>query len=645
MSFASLFSSKSVRFKIYLSLVPALLPMLAIALVGFLSHRESTVHNSERIMGLILENGTSSVNTYLANQTGAFREWTAEDIWGMSIEYDIVGDLPPKFAEMTAAAPDFALVVLTDAQGTILAGGKSGSGELGALLGQQTSDTAIGAGADGMRVKVANSQTLANTGAAHSTTFIYCNPVQSSTGEVAGYLIGYLDWSQVQKNSQQVTDQLVASGFPDAAAAVVANSNGNVLAWSSADPAEGKPQLSGDSVTWLNGASNAGEVSLQDVRDGAHYAGFAPLTDPGGAPVGAQSIVVMVPEGNVLAHVIKILRFNFLIAAAGIVLLSLSFWFLARNITLPLRAAIDSLSRSSGEIRTASQQVNMASEEIADGASNQAAGLEETSASIVSLSSLTADNTEKAQQASGIASETHTAAESSRVTFEKLTETINRIQSSSAETAKILKTIDEIAFQTNLLALNAAVEAARAGDAGRGFAVVAEEVRNLAQRSAEAAQSTAGLIVDNQKNSSDGVAVVTEANQTLQQIIDSVNDVNNLVEEVAAASNDQSDRIGATKNAVIQIESVTQKNAASSEESAAASRELASQAETLESLVQVLQGIIDGGSTGGSTALALSAADTANEIEAVEASTWDQTAGSTGQSGREMDPVYEEIEL
>lgn len=171
---------------------------------------------------------------------------------------------------------------------------------------------------------------------------------------------------------------------------------------------------------------------------------------------------------------------------------------------------------------------------------------------------------------------------------------IDKIRGSSEETAKIVKTIDEIAFQTNLLALNAAVEAARAGEAGKGFAVVAEEVRNLAMRSAEAAKNTATLIEQAQQNAENGVAASGDVEQTLTQILGSVKQVTEVIDDVASASEQQSQGLDQINNAVAQMDKVTQSNAANAEETASASEELSAQAAELTNMVNTLVEIVRG---------------------------------------------------
>jgi methyl-accepting chemotaxis protein len=176
--------------------------------------------------------------------------------------------------------------------------------------------------------------------------------------------------------------------------------------------------------------------------------------------------------------------------------------------------------------------------------------------------------------------------------MEGMRSAMNDIKSSSDEIAKIVKTIDEIAFQTNILALNAAVEAARAGEAGAGFAVVADEVRALAQRAATAAKETAGKIETAIHKSSQGVAISEGVAQALTEIVEKARQVDSFVGEIAQASNEQSQGIGQVNNAVGQMDKVTQSNASGAEETAAAAEELNAQAAALRDSVVELQNLV-----------------------------------------------------
>jgi methyl-accepting chemotaxis protein len=186
----------------------------------------------------------------------------------------------------------------------------------------------------------------------------------------------------------------------------------------------------------------------------------------------------------------------------------------------------------------------------------------------------------------------------SNTALREMVASMEAIKTSSEKVAKIIKTIDEIAFQTNILALNAAVEAARAGEAGMGFAVVADEVRNLAQRSAVAARDTAALIEEAITSSHKGAEKLDQVSISIGAITESANRVKSLVEEVSESSKQQTIGIDQTSTAIAQISRVTQTSAASAEESAAASEQLSAQAETMRELVLSLSAMVDGSSAG-----------------------------------------------
>ncbi|HTI99207.1 MAG TPA: methyl-accepting chemotaxis protein [Dongiaceae bacterium] len=270
------------------------------------------------------------------------------------------------------------------------------------------------------------------------------------------------------------------------------------------------------------------------------------------------------------------------------------YYFSAKYINRPLVTAINHIDTASHQTVAAAGEISGASQSLAEGASEQAASLEETSASLEEMASVTKRNAENAQKATELARGARTAADTGAAGMRDMTTAMNAIKQSSDETAKIIKTIDEIAFQTNILALNAAVEAARAGEAGMGFAVVADEVRNLAQRSAQAAKETSVKIEGALARTAQGVEISGKVAAALEEITVKVRQVDELVAEVSGSSQEQTQGIQQINLAVGQMDKVTQGNAANAEETASAAEELNSQAGAMKDAVSELTHLVQG---------------------------------------------------
>ncbi len=251
-----------------------------------------------------------------------------------------------------------------------------------------------------------------------------------------------------------------------------------------------------------------------------------------------------------------------------------------------LAAAMSQVSVAVDQISAAGSEIASGAQDVAQGASEQASALEETSAALEEMARSTRANADNSGNARDLTRGAKKLADDGSNAMGTMMTSMKDIQDAAQGAAEIISDINQIAFQTNLLALNAAVEAARAGDAGRGFAVVAEEVRNLAQRSKEAASKTEGLIQRSVHLAGDGARSAQTVRVNLGQIVDSVDNVAELMERIAEASEEQNGAVSMINDAVAQMNDVTQQSAASAEQSSSSAEELASQTEELAFLVR-----------------------------------------------------------
>ncbi len=271
----------------------------------------------------------------------------------------------------------------------------------------------------------------------------------------------------------------------------------------------------------------------------------------------------------------------------------IAFIFLVkRAIITPLHEIESILVSTADEITATSNQVAQSMDNLAQGTTNQAASLQESAATLTQLSSNTRTTAANAKLANETMQGAGSNLDHASSSMGDVIQSMHEVAQTSKETSNIIKTIDEIAFQTNLLALNAAVEAARAGDAGKGFAVVAEEVRNLAQRSAEAATNTSSMIEDSVNKTLSASSLVDSTSEAFQEVTESDKKIASMMTSISQDASEQADSIQRLSQAVGHMDQITQNNAAIAEETASVGRLLNSKARVMEQTVDKLTSII-----------------------------------------------------
>jgi hypothetical protein len=343
-------------------------------------------------------------------------------------------------------------------------------------------------------------------------------------------------------------------------------------------------------------AGNSGEARERDPRRGVwQTTGYAASHGAGGFPGLGWGVLARIDDKESTDANAKSAHTEvFGVLATSVLLLGLAAWGLGRSITRPVIGGIARLKQNASQVSAVSMELADASQSLSIGAGDQAAAIEASSASMEEMSSMTRQNATHAEDAASLMTNARDLVDGANVALGGMVDSMTAIQHATTGISKIIKTIDELAFQSNLLALNAAIEAARAGAAGAGFGVVADEVRSLAQRSAQAAKDTSDLIEASIARAGEGSRRVDEVVHAMAAITERLERLNGLVQQVKTASGQQTEGIDQVTHALAQMGQATQANAAVAEQSAATSQELTAVANAALAVIASLERIING---------------------------------------------------
>lgn len=470
---------------------------------------------------------------------------------------------------------DYNALVVTDKDGQVIADSQTGVYK-GTALGNSYGfhDAAAGKPAIGDAVKSKESG---------DPVLPIMAPIKTSGGDTVGVLVVYLSLARM---NQAMSDKIGETGYGfalDRAGITVLHP----------DP----KKVLAVNFYQLPGMERIVE-GMKAKRSGVEKYVFAGTRKMGGyAPVVASGWSIGITQNlDELSASSRAIRTFIFVAAIIFSLIAIGcIFFFSRPLILPIKQAADQVTAAADIVSSSSSQLSSASQGLAEGVSEQAASLEETSSSLEEISSIAKQTADNSVRAGDLMRQAQGAAQKVIACLGGLTTSMQDVSASSEQTSKIIKNIDEIAFQTNLLALNAAVEAARAGEAGAGFAVVAEEVRNLALRAAESAQSTAGMIEDTVQKIKQGVELVQKTNEAFGELGKYRVGVTDLIDQITVAAKEQAEGVEQVNRAVAEMDKVTQQTAATAEESASTASELNAQAEELTMASESLQAIVEGG--------------------------------------------------
>ncbi len=595
----------SVKARINVMAIPVLALLMAIAVVAYRAHYATSISGTRRIAQLIVDNSAKQMNEFLKTQYALFKDWTAEDIYGIAIEFDTLEELDEHFAEKLVGAPGISMLLLTDENGTVLVASSRLGGQVD--KGDRVPEAARFLSQEGCCA------TFVATGG--SRTYAFGVPCHSSAGDVNGAVVAYVDWSSIVEKTTEVQMTLQSNGFADTRCAVIDVATSEALAHSSLEMIGATLPFGDDLATWMRQVQNAGTSEIFRVEKAREFVTFLPLASPSelmeaGREDASLYLTSFIPVSSVTAEVRRTLWVTIAIVAIGAAFLFGMFWMLSAGISRAISRSAEALKdiaqgegdltqrldasrhdeigrlayyfnqfteklaavirqvaanasdlHSSSEVMLASSEtmasnagvmnerstgVASASQQMSSSLDQVAGSMEEMSSSVNTVASaieeMSASLSEVAQNCATASQIALNAHSSANSTSESM----DRLDTSAREIGKVIETINDIADQTNLLALNATIEAASAGEAGKGFAVVANEVKELARQTAVATEEIERQIGEMQSNTSASVKSIAEIARIIGEMNSISQSIAAAVEELSTTTDEIARNVGET---------------------------------------------------------------------------------------------------